>query len=191
MEVNLLCRLPNTTTEHPTFTPSDARWCSVRRALRSALVTGGMHNRLLSVVLLGGTAIIATSLASVGYHLLTHRVPADRPVSISTAMELLEKGDYDAARLIAQQLQEAIFDEYQPSGASFYVQGSILTKEAAELLPGEKRRTIYLIAAHYLEQARDRGFPPGHEQEGLYLLSSQLVSGRHVCTKPARTSGSL
>ena len=80
---------------------------------------------------------------------------------------------------MAQRLRWKIGDDYRQMGYPLFVQGALLTEEAGRLGHGEEQRTIYLVAARYLEEARTHGFPPGREDQGLLLLGDSLYRAEH------------
>jgi tetratricopeptide (TPR) repeat protein len=64
--------------------------------------------------------------------------------------------------------------------------GTVVAHEAALCGREAESRALYLVAARYLEEARDRGLPPGHEAQGLTLLGQCLFrSGRYAESLPA------
>jgi tetratricopeptide (TPR) repeat protein len=52
-----------------------------------------------------------------------------------------------------------------------------MAEDAKEHQNPHERQTLYLIASRYLEESRIRGFPAGHEKEGLLLLGRALHHG--------------
>jgi len=69
--------------------------------------------------------------------------------------------------------------------AAAYVLGNVAAARADETF-GKQSRRYYLLAARYLDEARDRGFPEGREGDGLALLgyclcqSGQFAAARLV-----------
>jgi len=131
---------------------------------------------LLSLVLACGTAIILASGSSTAYYLIKHRPLSDHRVTIDAALALLDEGNLDEARKMAVRLQEKIGDDYHLLGRPLFIQGAVLAEEAARRVNPDQRQTIYLVASRYLEESRTRGFPPGREDEGRYLLATTLFN---------------
>ncbi len=135
---------------------------------------GVRQNPLLSVVLVCGTGIIVASGSSIGYYAVTQGIFSDREATIGAALDRLDAGEYDQAKDLADRLRKKLGNDYSQLGYPLFVQGAVLAHEASELGPVQERQTLYLVAARYLEEARDRGFPPGRDQEGRYLLATSL-----------------
>ncbi|MFO7908080.1 MAG: tetratricopeptide repeat protein [Planctomycetota bacterium] len=169
--------------ENNTGTPNAgiARRSLVARlgALLSRGVAAARRTPLLALVLLCGSAIIVSSGISVGYYLVIHGSPSSRGVTIEAALACLDGGEYDEARNIASQLTRTFRDGDSRSGYPLFVQGAVLAEEASQQDIDGENRILFLIAARYLQEARKRGFPPGREKEGLYLLGSCLFKAGH------------
>ena len=119
-------------------------------------------------------SLIATSKA--------HKPPK---VTIEMALEALDEQSYSHAKALADaMLQHPEIKADERSGPAF-VLGAAAAYEAEEM--GTKTRaTRFLVAARYLEEARDRGFPAGRDAEGLYLLARSLFySGQTTASRAA------
>ncbi len=152
------------------------------RAL-SALV----HNRLLAVVVLCGTGMIGLCGVLVGYRLLTSpRAHWNADQLVARTLAALEAGDdIQASRAVAQLRRMTESGRAQKGYLPFLI-GVAVSHEAAQLTSGADQATLYLVAARYLEEARAYGFPPGHVDEGRYLLATCLFqSGRYDESLPA------
>ncbi|OHB84482.1 MAG: hypothetical protein A2V98_19005, partial [Planctomycetes bacterium RBG_16_64_12] len=69
-------------------------------------------------------------------------------------------------------------------GAPSFVLGAAAAYEAHDAW-GSNREQLNLVAARYLEEARDLGFPPGREGEGLFLLGTSLyLTGQAAASRP-------
>ncbi|EAQ82013.1 hypothetical protein [Blastopirellula marina] len=128
-------------------------------SMRLRLVIVGV---LLSCVL-GGVAYVLTPQAS------------SRRETIYTALEKLEEGDYGDARRIA----ESYVGNYQlpePEQAiPPYVLGSIAYHDSDQFWSDQDKQRIFMIAARYLRQSSDLGYPEGYATEGNYMLGRSLV----------------
>lgn len=134
------------------------------------------RNPLLTLVLVCGTAIIAGSGCSVIYYLITHRPSSDRHVTIQAALALLDAGEYEQAKQLAQRLRRKVEGDYKRVGHPLFVQGAVLAQEAGRVQHEQERQTLYLVAARYLEESLERSFPPGREIDGLHLLATSLFN---------------
>ncbi|WP_158264826.1 tetratricopeptide repeat protein [Blastopirellula marina] len=127
--------------------------------LRMRLVIAGVA---LSCVL-GGVAYLLTPSSASGRE------------TIYTALEKLEEGDYADARRIA----ESFIGNYQlpePEQAiPPYVLGSIAYHDSDQFWSEQDKQRIFLIAARYLRQSADLGYPEGYATEGNYMLGRSLV----------------
>ena len=56
-----------------------------------------------------------------------------------------------------------------------FVLGAVKTYDAGSDVFPDRRRTEYLVASRYLNEARSYGFPPNREKQGLLLLGKSLV----------------
>lgn len=154
-------------------------------ALPSRGFAAARRNPLLAMVLLCGSTIIASSGISVGYYLVTRGSPSAWNVTIEAALACLDAGEYDEAREIASQLARKYGNDGRRSGYPLFVQGAVLAEEAAQHGSARENATQFLVAARYLQESRERAFPPGREKEGLYLLGSCLFkAGRFAESLP-------
>ena len=147
----------------------------------ACMLAHARQNPLLSVVLLCGGGIILASGSSIAYYAVKQGIFADREATIEAALDRLDAGEYEQAKDLADRLRKKLGNDYSQLGYPLFVQGATLAHEASKLGAGDERQTLYLLAAHYLAEARDRGLPPGREKEGLYLLATSLFhSGRYA-----------
>lgn len=158
----------------------EARPSLIRRilAIPARTYRTARNRPLLTAVLLCGSAIIVASGVSIGYYLLTRSPWSDRYVTIQAALALLDEGKYDEARQMALRLSRKHRDDLRQQGHPLFIQGAALYLQAAQLGHGEEYQTICLLAARYLQEAQSRGFPPGRETEGLYLLGKCLFDAQ-------------
>ncbi len=173
--------MPSARAQGATGPGGEERDSFVRRLIHlpARALTAARRNRLLALVLLCGTMIIAVSVASALYYGATHLPDSDRHVTTEAALRLLDEGDLDGAKEMAQRLREKIGSNYHRLGHPLFVQGVVLAEEAGQLGRGDEQRTIYLVAARYLAEARTHGFPAGRTDQGLYLLAECLYKAEH------------
>ncbi len=105
--------------------------------------------------------------------------------TLEKAMEALDSGAYDEARQAAETLRQAKLSPEDPLGAAPFILGAAAAYEADDAWNVDQKH-LYLVASRYLEEARDLGFPPGREGEGLYLLGRSLyLTGRMAASRLA------
>ena len=105
-------------------------------------------------------------------------------VTIEQTLAALDRGDDQAARHLAETLQgqgTLTTDEW---GTPVFVFGVVAEHEARND-PEKDQSNFYRIAASYLEEARNRGFPPQRKRRGDVLLGRCLaLSGRCSAARP-------
>lgn len=162
-----------------TSQPDDKRPALWARLLAAPLRFSGRvshwaaRNRLQAIVAsVGVLAMLAMIGIGVGMMLVEKVEP--EPITMAGMMEELDAGNYMQAREMARQLvreEQLTPDEW---GAPSFVLGAATAYEAETVWDPQDKLRFYLIAARYLEDARDHGFPAGREAEGYYLLGKSL-----------------
>jgi tetratricopeptide (TPR) repeat protein len=144
-----------------------SRWAAVRSQLR-----GRMLLLASSAVVLGIVAIAVVYWRS-GAQQQEH-------VTLEMALGALDRHEFVRAQELAEQLRaQSVLQRLELGGPAF-VMGASHVYEADERWGKDKGRA-YLIAARYLEEARDRGFPTGRKEQGLRLLGRcQYLSGQYT-----------
>jgi len=131
-------------------------------------------NKLRAIAVIGA-CVVSVGGVVFGWLAIGSYRKAEEPVTLDMVMESLDLGAYEQTRRQAKQLRQnddVSIDEL--SGLAF-ASGASAAYEADRSWEGSKQRPrLYLLAARYLEEARDRGFPPDREAEGLYLLGRSL-----------------
>lgn len=159
------------------------RWRSLVTGVR--MVPGWvMSNPKLAALVLGACLVSVGSLA-LGWFVIVWLRPAVEPATLEAALEKLDQKQYLEAREMAERLRQQQdtlpIDEL---GGPPFVLGAIAAHEADDTWSNDKTLR-YMLARRYLEEARDRSFPPGREAEGMYLLGKSLyLSGRIPASRP-------
>lgn len=97
-------------------------------------------------------------------------------ISLQTALEALDEANYGEARRQAHLLNHSS-RAIAKSGGPAFILGAIATVQAEN--PDEPNRDeLYRLAVSYLHEARNQGFPPGRQAQGLSLLGSCLLAQR-------------
>ena len=99
---------------------------------------------------------------------------------IARTLKAIETGQQVEASQAVLQLRDLVALDETRKGYLPFILGTVVAHEAGQLGHEADQSALYLVAARYLEEARDRGFPPGHEEQGLYNLAKCLfASGRY------------
>ncbi len=102
------------------------------------------------------------------------------------ALAALQAGRYEEARAIANELRAHGGLSYQEQSGPLYVLGTVLAHDAAEQWNQERRRTLYLLAARYLDEAIERGLPEARRADATFLLGQCLyLAGKYDAAIPA------
>lgn len=89
---------------------------------------------------------------------------------LARAFAALDKGDVPAARQIAAQLLAEGRAGYAEQGGLYYILGVAAATDAQAQINPQKRKLLHLVAARYLEEARNRGVPPARRGQAWWLL---------------------
>ncbi len=153
---------PAATLRHP------LRWLAQHRRLAVLLAAAGM----LSV---GAIATVAVLWAT--------RKPPEKIITLAETLAALDDGDYAEARHLAETMQRQGNLSMEDWGGPVFVLG-VAAAHDADQAAEKTQAENYLIAARYLEEANNRGFPPGRQAEGLYLLGKTLtLAGRYAASR--------
>jgi len=154
-----------------------ARLVGVARSLPSAL------RKRRRLVVIAGLALLLTAGTGIvlAWVVLGHRHEA-QPPSLAAGLEALDQGFYQSAREIAEQCRSHRLTPSDQLGWASFILGTAASHEADETWEQDKRAQ-YLLAARHLEEARQRGFPPGREGQGQYHL------GRSLCLAGQTSAG--
>ncbi|MGI8980754.1 MAG: tetratricopeptide repeat protein [Pirellulaceae bacterium] len=125
-------------------------------------------------------ALVGVPVALIGGLLLWYSVFSGKSAEKATlerALEQLQAHEYADARRIAAEVRIGKDESFAHVGGAFFVLGCVMAHDAKEHENARERQTLHLIASRYLEEARIRGIPPGHEKEGILLLGRSLHHG--------------
>ena len=145
-------------------------WAAANR-VKAGLMAGA------TLVSAGGVVVLWLALAATGGN-------SARSVTLETALAALDRGDYAVAQELAETLRKQKTLPPDEFGGPVFVLGAAAAYDARQVWT-KQRPSRYLLAARYLEEARDRGFPPGRKAEGLFLLGESLYrSGQIPACRP-------
>ncbi|MEM9185673.1 MAG: tetratricopeptide repeat protein [Planctomycetota bacterium] len=143
----------------------------------------GLLKRLLSFS--GGSKLKMAATVGLGLGMLSGmiwlraylaKLSARAPITIASALEALDRGDYsDAQNRVGAAQQES--GVVAPLGESLFVLGAVKAHEAEGQWSASRGRAMHLVAARYLQQARSLGVPLGREAQAVFLLGRSLVRG--------------
>jgi len=162
--------------------PPRPKWLTAMADALRKVSAWSQGNRLKAALLAGGCVLLAGG--GVAIWCLLEASPGPQYLTLEMAMEALDCGAYDQARQAAEMLRAGGLSPLDALGAPSFVLGAAAAYEADDAWATDKEH-LYLISARYLEEARDLGFPPGREGQGLFLLGRSLyLSGRLAASRP-------
>ena len=158
-----------------------ARFGGVAGATRGWL---SARRRTLSVMA-GAVLLVTLGSAALWLSVSAARLAMQPPATLDEALEALDRGAYVEARHLIKGMLETAPAATESLGGPAFVLGAVTLQETADGW-GRNKTSLFLVAARYLEEARDRGFPPGRRAEGLYYLGKSLyLAGRYSdCHSP-------
>jgi tetratricopeptide (TPR) repeat protein len=126
-------------------------------------------------VIVAGTILVLIASTMAGWAYLASVALRSGELSLDVALRDLDEGRFEAARAIVGRRLKSGRLPRSDFGGPLYVLGAIKTYDAENQATAEKRRTEFLVASRYLNEANAYGFPPGREIHGLFLLGKSLV----------------
>jgi tetratricopeptide (TPR) repeat protein len=166
--------------------PPAGRWAAIRSFPKRVVGWSAAHRwkaaalGLACLVVLGGTVVLRLLLAS--------SAPAEPKLNSDMVFRTLSQGNYAEAKQQAEQLRRQPQATAEMHCTAAFVLGAATAAEADQIWGGDKK-AFYLLAARYLDEARQQGFPAGRQGEGTYLLGRCLALGqRHAACRPVLLS---
>jgi len=109
-------------------------------------------------------------------HLARVAVYQREMATLARALFAFDEGRHDDARdTVAHMQQESDAGTF---GGALFVLGAIKAAEADETLADDRRRALFLLAARYLQKARELGVPPARSTQLRFLLGKSLVEAQ-------------
>jgi len=134
--------------------------------------------------MVAGGCTVSVAAVVAGWVTIAAYFSGGERVTLGQTLAALDEGNYLQARDLAKTLQSQGRLPVEELGGPVFVLGAAACREADEMWSSDRRR-YYLLAGRYLEEARDRGFPPGRQGEGYYLLGKSLyLSGQILASQP-------
>ncbi|MBN2291641.1 MAG: tetratricopeptide repeat protein [Pirellulales bacterium] len=129
--------------------------------------------------LLGGGCVLILVLVGVWYWLGSGTSAKIANATLTDALDSLDDGVLNEARQIAEVLAKRRNPPAEEAGGPAFVLGVVTYRETMDSWQ-ENKTSGLRQAARYLEDASDRGFPPGREEQGLLLLGRCLYLSDQV-----------
>lgn len=111
--------------------------------------------------------------------------------SLAESLAALDADDREKARSIAADLRLVDDLPKDVAGGPAYVLGVAMSQDAEEEWNESERRIRFLLAARYLEEAKQVGFPPDRTGHGLYVLGKSLHDAGHYAQSLRRLHEAL
>jgi tetratricopeptide (TPR) repeat protein len=167
-------------------TPPGGRFARLLSFLKRVVGWSRAHRWRAALI---GLACFASLSGVVAARLvLVSRAPVVPKLDPEMVFRALNQGDYAEAKKQAEELRRQPQATGEMIAAASYILGAATAGEADQIWSGDKK-TFYLLAARYLEEAGDRGFPKGRQGEGTYLLGRCLsLSEQYAASRPVLLS---
>jgi len=127
------------------------------------------------LIIIGAALLVVLGALGVWFLIAESSGPAE-VATLERALKALDQSKYAKAHELAEEIRDARSALPDELGGVVYVLGASTAAEASEKVQQE-RINYYMLAARYLEEARDRGFPQGRKASGLLLLGECLFNG--------------
>jgi TolA-binding protein len=164
--------------ESPSSPAPAGGWSSRLRALPSELFSWSRRNPLRASLVAGCVLAMTGCLAWLIPAYLSSP-PVARP-ALADALAALDRGDDEAAQRIALEVRADPTLTFRELGGPLYVIGRVLARQAGKQENAREQQLLYLVAARFLQEARNRDFPAGCEEEGLFQLGQAWhLAGEH------------
>jgi len=103
-------------------------------------------------------------------------VNQEEKFTLARALVALDEKDYDEAKSIIGELQQRGGDT-QDFGGALFVLGAVKAAQADLEWSKDRQRVMHLIAARYLQKARELGVPDRLKNQALFMVGQSLIRG--------------
>ena len=133
--------------------------------------------------------LVAAAVVGLGIELniLSRRCSRPRPstATVARALAELDAGNWRRARDMASELRLRGHLSPEEVGGPAYVLGAAMVRDAEEQPSPRERRVLFLLAARYLQEAHQAGFPRARTGEGEWEIARCLQNAhRHAESLP-------
>ncbi len=148
------------------------------------------HNLLLAVVLLCGLTIIGIAGYSYAVHYSKINQPPSTKKILAETLNAVNAKRLDDARHALAEIPAMAKLTSVEQAQTLYLMGRIVAYDAESHVSTHDARVLYLVAARYFEEARERGLPARLEPDGMWQLGRCLfASGQYAeCLPTLRAS---
>ncbi len=155
--------------------PADASQTTREGRLARLVHWGHASNTRKAIVAVLFIAVFGGMFAIWSY--LAHlAVSHEEQYTLARALAALDNKEYEQAKNIVGEMQKRGADEADFGGALF-VLGSVKAAQAEQEWSKDRQRAMHLIAARYLQKARELGVPKRLENISRYMVGRSLVLG--------------
>jgi tetratricopeptide (TPR) repeat protein len=153
-------------------------------------VAGLRQNLLLAVVLLCGLTIIGIAGYSYAVHYSKKNQPPSTKKILAETLNAVNAKKLDDARHALAEIPAMAKLTSVEQAQTLYLMGRIVAYDAESHGNSRDARVLYLVAARYFEEARERGLPAKLEPDGIWQLGRCLfASGQYAeCLPTLRAS---
>lgn len=144
------------------------------RSSVSRCVAAARQRWLLTILCGVGSLTLLLGGGALAFWMLAAREETISVATLEQAFAALDAGELDEARLIAVELRTRDRLPPESRGGPAFVLGTAMAITASAAPNPEELRNLHEIAARYLQEAADIGFPPGFEAEGAFRLGESL-----------------
>ncbi len=131
----------------------------------------------LRMALVGTLFIIVFGSLFATWSYLAHlAVHSGEQFSLARALVALDEQDFEKAKNIVGEMQRQGGDSEEFGGALF-VLGTVKAAQADLEWSKDRQRAMHLIAARYLQKARELGVPERLKSQALFMVGQSLVKG--------------
>lgn len=155
--------------------PGDAASQSRLRAVLAGLRTAAVVHWQRTIAFLVVVALFMAGISFAWTFTVRLAINGERE-KLKQALKALDENHLEQARNIVRQVLNSGALPQSEFGTPLFVLGAVKVYDADNDVAADQRRTQYLVASRYLDEARSYGLPADREKQGLLLLGKSLVA---------------